>query len=66
MIFTPTINNPVGLNAKIYRGDEVLLLWAVSDRHSGLKGTTITTLPSGWTSNLTKIRQEKRLISYFR
>lgn len=50
----PTINNPVGLNAKYYRGDEVSFTMGVSDRHSGLKSTTITTLPSGWTSNLTK------------
>ncbi|MFZ8359944.1 hyperosmolarity resistance protein Ebh, partial [Staphylococcus aureus] len=50
----PTINNPVGLNAKYYRGDEVNFTMGVSDRHSGLKSTTITTLPSGWTSNLTK------------
>lgn len=50
----PTINNPVGINAKYYRGDEVNFTMGVSDRHSGLKSTTITTLPSGWTSNLTK------------
>ncbi|HBI0874822.1 TPA: hyperosmolarity resistance protein Ebh, partial [Staphylococcus aureus] len=50
----PTINNPVGLNAKYYRGDEVSFTMGVSDRHSGIKSTTITTLPSGWTSNLTK------------
>lgn len=50
----PTINNPVGINAKYYRGDEVSFTMGVSDRHSGLKSTTITTLPSGWTSNLTK------------
>lgn len=50
----PTINNPVGLNAKYYRGDEVNFTIGVSDRHSGIKNTTITTLPSGWTSNLTK------------
>lgn len=50
----PTINSPVGLNAKYYRGDEVSFTMGVSDRHSGLKSTTITTLPSGWTSNLTK------------
>ncbi|WP_133308017.1 hyperosmolarity resistance protein Ebh, partial [Staphylococcus aureus] len=50
----PTINNPSGLNAKYYRGDEVNFTMGVSDRHSGLKSTTITTLPSGWTSNLTK------------
>ncbi|HAR3029146.1 TPA: hyperosmolarity resistance protein Ebh, partial [Staphylococcus aureus] len=50
----PTINNPVGLNAKYYRGHEVSFTMGVSDRHSGLKSTTITTLPSGWTSNLTK------------
>lgn len=50
----PTINNPVGLNAKYYRGDEVSFTMGVSDRHSGLKSTTITTLSSGWTSNLTK------------
>ncbi|HIA7083826.1 TPA: hyperosmolarity resistance protein Ebh, partial [Staphylococcus aureus] len=50
----PTINNPVGINAKYYRGDEVKFTMGVSDRHSGLKSTTITTLPSGWTSNLTK------------
>ncbi|SUK93852.1 truncated cell surface fibronectin-binding protein [Staphylococcus aureus] len=48
----PTINNPVGINAKYYRGDEVNFTMGVSDRHSGLKSTTITTLPSGWTSNL--------------
>ncbi|HDP2781440.1 TPA: hyperosmolarity resistance protein Ebh [Staphylococcus aureus] len=50
----PTINNPVGINAKYYRGDEVNFTMGVSDRHSGIKNTTITTLPSGWTSNLTK------------
>ncbi|HDA1430409.1 TPA: hyperosmolarity resistance protein Ebh, partial [Staphylococcus aureus] len=50
----PTINNPVGLNAKYYRGDEVNFTMGVSDRHSGIKNTTITTLPNGWTSNLTK------------
>ncbi|HCV9997685.1 TPA: hyperosmolarity resistance protein Ebh [Staphylococcus aureus] len=50
----PTINNPVGINAKYYRGDEVNFTMGVSDRHSGIKSTTITTLPSGWTSNLTK------------
>lgn len=50
----PTINNPVGLNAKYYRGDEVSFTMGVSDRHSGIKSTSITTLPSGWTSNLTK------------
>ncbi|WP_103144054.1 hyperosmolarity resistance protein Ebh [Staphylococcus aureus] len=50
----PTINNPVGLNAKYYHGDEVSFTMGVSDRHSGIKSTTITTLPSGWTSNLTK------------
>lgn len=50
----PTINNPVGINAKYYRGDEVNFTMGVSDRHSGLKSTTITTLPNGWTSNLTK------------
>ncbi|MBO2783150.1 hyperosmolarity resistance protein Ebh, partial [Staphylococcus aureus] len=50
----PTINNSVGLNAKYYRGDEVSFTMGVSDRHSGIKSTTITTLPSGWTSNLTK------------
>ncbi len=50
----PTINNPVGINAKYYRGDEVNFTMGVSDRHSGIKNTTITTLPNGWTSNLTK------------
>lgn len=50
----PTINNPVGINAKYYRGDEVSFTMGVSDRHSGIKNTTITTLPNGWTSNLTK------------
>ncbi len=50
----PTINNPVGINAKYYRGDEVNFTMGVSDRHTGIKNTTITTLPSGWTSNLTK------------
>ena len=33
----PTINNPVGINAKYYRGDEVSFTMGVSDRHSGLK-----------------------------
>jgi hypothetical protein len=32
----PTINNPVGINAKYYRGDEVNFTMGVSDRHSGL------------------------------
>ncbi|HBI0740083.1 TPA: hyperosmolarity resistance protein Ebh [Staphylococcus aureus] len=50
----PTINNPVGINAKYYRGDEVNFTMGVSDRHTGIKNTTITTLPNGWTSNLTK------------
>lgn len=50
----PTINNPVGINAKYYRGDEVNFTMGVSDRHSGIKNTTITTLPNGWISNLTK------------
>ncbi len=50
----PTINNPVGINAKYYQGDEVNFTMGVSDRHSGIKNTTITTLPNGWTSNLTK------------
>ncbi len=30
------------------------LQWYFFYRHSGIKNTTITTLPSGWTSNLTK------------
>lgn len=50
----PTINNPVGINAKYYRGDEVNFTMGVSDRHTGIKNPTITTLPNGWTSNLTK------------
>ncbi|GBW09439.1 extracellular matrix binding protein [Staphylococcus aureus] len=59
----PTINNPVGLNAKYYRGDEVSFTMGVSDRHSGIKSTTITTLPSGWTSNLTKADKNKGSLS---
>lgn len=50
----PTLENPVGINAKYYRGDEVSFTIAAADRHTGLKNTTITTLPSGWTSNLAK------------
>lgn len=50
----PVIDNPSGLNTKYYRGDEVNFTIGVSDRHSGIKSTDITTLPSGWTSNFTK------------
>lgn len=54
----PTLENPVGINAKYYRGDEVSFTIAAADRHTGLKNTTITTLPSGWTSNLAKTNSD--------
>lgn len=59
----PTIDNPVGLNTKYYRGDEVNFTMGVSDRHTGIKNTTITTLPNGWTSNLTKADKKNGSLS---
>lgn len=50
----PTIDNPTGLSTKYYRGDEVNFTIGVTDRHSGVKSTNVATLPSGWTSTLTK------------
>ncbi|HDD6776176.1 TPA: hyperosmolarity resistance protein Ebh, partial [Staphylococcus aureus] len=50
----PTINDPRGINNKYYRGDTVNFTIETSDRHTGIKNTTITTLPNGWTSRLDK------------
>lgn len=50
----PTLNEPVGINAKYYRGDNVNFTVETSDQHTGIKNTPIVTLPNGWTSNLVK------------
>lgn len=50
----PTLNEPVGINAKYYRGDTVNFTVETSDQHTGIKNTPIVTLPNGWTSNLVK------------
>ncbi len=42
------------------------LQWESTDRHSGIKNTTITTFAKWLDIKFNEIRQQKRLISYYR